>query len=48
MTLSKARIRLPEAGWRLKSKPGGPDYEDGGSGRKMALRIERRGVREER
>jgi hypothetical protein len=31
----------PEAGWRLEPKPGGSGHEDGGSGSKMALQIER-------
>src|SRR3954468_8489015 len=35
------RMSPPEARWRFGKKPGGPDHEDGGSGRKMTLRIAR-------
>jgi hypothetical protein len=38
---SGREMDAPEAGLRLQSKPGGPDPEDDGSGRKMALRIGR-------
>jgi hypothetical protein len=39
MTLSNAWMRLPEERWPPGWNPGDPGFQDGVSGRKMALQI---------